>query len=97
MSEKEKEKTEPKKITIKTVDMTPEMIKDVEDVSVNALQRYNNDRDVAMSIKKIFDKKYMASWHCIVGRNFSAFVTHETKYYIYFNIGYISILLWKSG
>jgi hypothetical protein len=27
-----------------------------------------------------FDKKYTPTWHCIVGRNFGSYVTHETKH-----------------
>lgn len=30
-----------------------------------------------------FDKKYHPTWHCIVGRNFGSYVTHETKHFIY--------------
>ena len=29
-----------------------------------------------MTIKKEFDVKFGATWHCIVGRNFGSFVTH---------------------
>ena len=29
-----------------------------------------------MAIKKEFDIKFGATWHCIVGRNFGSFVTH---------------------
>jgi hypothetical protein len=38
-----------------------------------ALERYNIEKDIAAFIKKEFDKKYNATWHCIVGRNFGAF------------------------
>ncbi|KAK1328707.1 hypothetical protein QTO34_012282 [Cnephaeus nilssonii] len=36
---------------------------------------------------KEFDKKYNPTWHCIVGRNFGSYVTHETKHFIYFYLG----------
>lgn len=36
-------------------------------------------------------------WHCIVGRNFGSYVTHETKNFIYFYLGQVAILLFKSG
>lgn len=35
--------------------------------------------------------------HCIVGRNFGSYVTHETKHFIYFYLGQVAILLFKSG
>ena len=47
--------------------------------------------------KKEFDKKYNPTWHCIVGRNFGSYVTHETKHFIYFYLGQVAILLFKSG
>ncbi|KAF8354038.1 hypothetical protein PRIPAC_95661 [Pristionchus pacificus] len=35
--------------------------------------------------------------HCIVGRNFGSYVTHETNYFVYFYLGQVAILLFKSG
>jgi hypothetical protein len=35
--------------------------------------------------------------HVIVGRNFGSYVTHETKHFIYFYLGQVAILLFKSG
>jgi dynein light chain LC8-type len=54
-------------------------------------------QDIAAFIKKEFDKKYNPTWHCIVGRNFGSYVTHETKHFIYFYLGQVAILLFKSG
>lgn len=48
-------------------------------------------------IKKEFDKKYGPTFHCIVGRNFGSYVTHEAKHFIYFYLGQVAILLFKSG
>ena len=44
-----------------------------------------------------FDKAYGGTWHCIVGRNFGSYVTHETKHFIYFYLGQVAVLLFKSG
>jgi dynein light chain LC8-type len=33
----------------------------------------------------------------VVGRNFGSYVTHETGHFIYFYIGHIAILLFRSG
>lgn len=54
-------------------------------------------QDIAAYIKKDFDKRYNPTWHCIVGRNFGSFVTHETRHFIYFYLGQVAILLFKSG
>jgi hypothetical protein len=37
---------------------------------VQALEKFNIEKDIAAYIKKEFDKKYNPTWHCIVGRNF---------------------------
>jgi dynein light chain LC8-type len=54
-------------------------------------------QDVAAYIKKEFDRKHGPTWHVIVGRNFGSYVTHETKHFIYFYLGQVAILLFKSG
>merc|ERR1712222_76919 len=59
--------------------------------------KYNIEKDIAAFIKKEFDKKYNPTWHAIVGRNFGSYVTHETKHFIYFYLGQVAILLFKSG
>lgn len=28
------------------------------------------------------DKKYTGPWHCVLGRNFGVYVTHEEGYYL---------------
>ena len=37
------------------------------------------------------------TWHCILGKNYGSHVVHATKNFIYFYIGQIAILLFKSG
>ncbi|KAF6215626.1 hypothetical protein GE061_010382 [Apolygus lucorum] len=70
---------------------------------IHAVQALNRTRkivrptDIAAHIKKEFDKKYNPTWHCIVGRNFGSYVTHETRHFIYFYLGQVAILLFKSG
>jgi dynein light chain LC8-type len=39
---------------------------------MQALEKFNIEKDIAAFIKKEFDKKYNPTWHCIVGRNFGA-------------------------
>ncbi|KAH9818139.1 Dynein light chain, cytoplasmic [Teratosphaeria destructans] len=52
--------------------------------------------EIAHHIKRTFDERKGATWHCIVGRNFGSFVTHETKHFIYFYLGHCAILLFKT-
>lgn len=37
---------------------------------LQAFEKNNVEKDVAENIKKMFDKKYGPTWHCIVGKNF---------------------------
>eukprot|EP00795_Rhopilema_esculentum_P015265 gene15264-6474_t len=86
-----------KKAVIKNADMAEDMQNDATECAKQALDKYNIEKDIAAFIKKEFDKKYNPTWHCIVGRNFGSYVTHETKHFIYFYMGQVAILLFKSG
>ncbi|ULT99372.1 hypothetical protein L5515_003459 [Caenorhabditis briggsae] len=86
-----------RKAVIKNADMSDDMQQDAIDCATQALEKYNIEKDIAAYIKKEFDKKYNPTWHCIVGRNFGSYVTHETKHFIYFYLGQVAILLFKSG
>jgi len=55
------------------------------------------EKDVSAHIKRKFDKKYGPTWHCIVGSDFKAHVSHESKHFIFFYIGKTAICLFKSG
>ncbi|TNN01676.1 hypothetical protein fugu_011058 [Takifugu bimaculatus] len=86
-----------RKAVIKNADMSEDMQQDAVDCATQAMEKYNIEKDIAAFIKKEFDKKYNPTWHCIVGRNFGSYVTHETKHFIYFYLGQVAILLFKSG
>jgi len=77
--------------------MSDEMQQEVVEVAQQALTSFRQEKDVAAYIKKEFDKRHQPTWHCIVGRNFGSYVTHETKHFIYFYLGQVAILLFKSG
>jgi len=86
-----------RKAVIKNADMSEDMQQDAVDCATQALEKYNIEKDIAAFIKKEFDKKYNPTWHVIVGRNFGSYVTHETKHFIYFYLGQVAILIFKSG
>jgi dynein light chain LC8-type len=81
------------------------MQQDAISVATKAIDMYNIEKDIACYIKKEFDRKHNPTWHCVVGmnvylflgRNFGSYVTHETKHFIYFYLGQIAVLLFKSG
>ncbi len=86
-----------RKAVIKNVDMSEDMQQEAIDMAISATEKNNIEKDIAASIKKEFDRKYNPTWHCIVGRNFGSYVTHETKHFIYFYVGQVAVLLFKSG
>merc|ERR1711976_561770 len=80
-----------RKAVIKNADMSEDMQQDAVDCATQALEKFNIEKDIAAYIKKEFEKKYNPTWHCIVGRNFGSYVTHETKHFIYFYLGQVAI------
>mmetsp|Transcript_46787 Transcript_46787/g.77689 ORF Transcript_46787/g.77689 Transcript_46787/m.77689 type:complete len:93 (-) Transcript_46787:539-817(-) len=85
------------KAVVKIADMSDEMQVSAVECATQALEKFSIEKDVAAYIKKEFDKNHTPTWHCVVGRNFGSYVTHETKHFIYFYIGQVAILLFKSG
>ncbi|CAM8877738.1 hypothetical protein QQ045_020267 [Rhodiola kirilowii] len=85
------------KVVIKSADMPEEMQKEAVDVAIAAFEQNSVEKDVAEWIKKEFDKKHGPTWHCIVGRNFGSYVTHETNHFVYFYLDQKAVLLFKSG
>ncbi|AIO00914.1 dynein light chain, flagellar outer arm, putative [Leishmania panamensis] len=85
------------KATVKNADMPEDMQADAIEVTLQAMEKFNIEKDIAAYIKKEFDKKYQPTWHCIVGRNFGSFVTHDTHCFLYFYLGQVAVLLFKCG
>lgn len=86
-----------KKIVMKSADMKEDMQKEAIDCAIAAFEKHGVEKDIAEYIKKEFDKNHGPTWHCIVGRNFGSYVTHETNHFVYFYLESKAILLFKSG
>lgn len=43
------------------------------------------------------DRLFGQTWHAVVGKSFGSYVTHESKYFIYFYIGPLAFLLFRTG
>ncbi|KAL7104910.1 hypothetical protein ACP275_07G012000 [Erythranthe tilingii] len=86
-----------KKVIIKSADMKEDVQKEAIEIAVAAFEKNNVEKDVAEHIKKMFDQKYGPTWHCIVGKNFGSYVTHETNHFVYFYLDSKAVLLFKSG
>lgn len=85
------------KAHVKTVDMSEEMEKDAIQIATEALFEYNVEAHMAAHIKREFDKKYSPTWHVVIGTNYGSHVVHATKHFIYFYLGQVAVLLFKSG
>lgn len=86
-----------RKPVIKNTDMSKEMQQDAVDCATRAFDEFEIEKDIAAYIKKEFDLKYNPTWHCVVGRNFGSYVTHEPRHFTYFYLGQVAILLFRSG
>ena len=60
-----------------------------------ALIECETEKEVAAYIKAAFEEQYGNTWHCFVGANFGAYVTHQIKTYIYLSVAGTNVLLWK--
>jgi dynein light chain LC8-type len=86
-----------KRAVVKSADMAEEMQAEAVEVAAQGVERFSVEKDVAAYVKKEFDKRHGPTWHCVVGRNFGTYVTHETKHFVYFYLGQVAVLLFKSG
>ena len=82
-------------------DMPDDMLKDaVQTVGrvFDEFPDFESDGDkVVEHVKLQFDERWNPSWHCIIGKNFGSFVTHETKRFVYFYYGDKAVMLYKVG
>ncbi|CAH8464885.1 unnamed protein product [Schistosoma turkestanicum] len=88
---------EEKKAVVKSTDMPPDVQQFAVDTADMAMKKHQIEKDMASFIKKEFDKAYGPTWHCIVGRNFGSYITHEVNSFIYFYLDSYAVLLFKSG
>ena len=47
-------------------------------------------------IKKYLDDKWRPHWHCIIGKNFGCYATHESKKCVYFYFKDVAVMLFKT-
>lgn len=66
-------------------------------MALEAIGKYSVHKDIAAVLKRGLDQRYGTTWHCIVGLVFGSYVTHEAKHFIYFYVGDIAILAYKTA
>ncbi len=86
-------------LIVKSTDLPATYEQEMLHLVQTAFRKYEitNQRELAGFLKRAADKTFAPCWHCIVGRQFSSYVTHEMNGFIYFTKGPLSILLFKSG
>merc|ERR1712070_314198 len=84
------------KPVIKLIDMDDEMKTFAVHEAEKAMDASSSEKLLASYMKSTFEKRYKGVWHCIAGRNFGGFVTHECGRYIYFYIGQKGFLIWST-
>ncbi|KAF5403551.1 Dynein light chain like [Paragonimus heterotremus] len=84
-------------IVIRHLDLSEEMKMDAIKFSEEALQCKMAPKTMSFHIKQEFERKYGPVWHCVVGKNFASYVTHEAEHFIHFLLGDLGIILYKCG
>ncbi|CAF0914757.1 unnamed protein product [Didymodactylos carnosus] len=86
-------------LIVKSTDLSATQEQEMLELIRTAFRKYDiqNQREIAGFLKRGADKTFQSCWHCIVGKQFSSYVTHEMNGFIYLTKGPLSILLFKSG
>jgi hypothetical protein len=72
-------------------------IKDLIRTSLETLAS-KQDREISLYIKRQCDEKYGPTWQCIVGEDFKASFTHQTKHFMFIASGKQNVcVLWAPS
>mmetsp|Transcript_35007 Transcript_35007/g.66878 ORF Transcript_35007/g.66878 Transcript_35007/m.66878 type:complete len:120 (-) Transcript_35007:322-681(-) len=73
------------------------------EVCAMAIEAHKNTKDMATYCKKEYDKRFPPSgkategvFHVIVGKNFGASLSHETRAYVHLKIDLLHFIIFKS-
>lgn len=70
---------------------------EIFEIASKAVETHQLEREIAGVLKKELDVKHGNTWHVIVGKNFGSYVTHEKGHFIYFYIGPLAFLVFKTA
>lgn len=76
-------------------DLDPEATKYAIEISIESLKKYSIEKDISEYIKEEFDNKYGKFWHVIVGNDFSVSLTHNSKFFLFYQIEKLYFALFK--
>ncbi|CAH8440919.1 unnamed protein product [Dicrocoelium dendriticum] len=70
---------------------------DAVELCLEAMNLYKTEREIAELLKKEFDRRYEELWHCIVGRKFACYISHEEHFLVQFYVRGTAVVLFKAG
>ena len=83
---------------LKASDISDELKQKIFEISLAAVNNNNQlEREMAQEIKRALDTQVGPTWHVVVGKNFGSYVTHEKGYFVYFYIGQLALLVFKTS
>ncbi|KAG8082260.1 hypothetical protein GUJ93_ZPchr0014g47358 [Zizania palustris] len=86
-------------VRVRAADMPPALQRRAIRIAMEAsaaMPRLDSKR-LALALKKDFDTTYGPAWHCIVGTSFGSYVTHSMGGFLYFSVGKVYILLFRTA
>ncbi|CAM9487360.1 unnamed protein product, partial [Ectocarpus sp. 6 AP-2014] len=84
------------RVVILAADMAEQMQEDAKESTARAMEESGDHEDIAAYIKKDFDERHGAKWHCIVGKHFGSFVTAESNGFVHLHLSKVAVLLFKA-
>lgn len=97
MNPQEQHTDDGKKVNIKAVDMAEEIQQVAVDTAKVALSKHTVLREIAGHVKKRFDELYGPTWHCVVGKSFGSYVTHQTHKFIFFYVDDMAFMIFQTA
>jgi hypothetical protein len=86
------------KAVVKISAVSPDVEQDCIDCAAFALRelRLSEQTAIAQFVKRELDQKYGSLWHCVVGRQFGSYVSHDNGHFLYFFIDDCGFLIWRT-
>jgi len=78
--------------------MSMEMATESMEIITMAVDKFTQAKNYEASaqlIKTTMDKKFGASWHCVIGEGFGFDITYQSKNMVYVYYGQIGVLCYK--
>eukprot|EP01055_Gregarina_sp_Pseudo9_P001029 Gregarina_sp_Pseudo_9__1028@NODE_1665_length_1414_cov_78_373818_g1543_i0_p1_GENE_NODE_1665_length_1414_cov_78_373818_g1543_i0NODE_1665_length_1414_cov_78_373818_g1543_i0_p1_ORF_typecomplete_len154_score17_28Dynein_light/PF01221_18/1_1e23_NODE_1665_length_1414_cov_78_373818_g1543_i0278739 len=79
-------------------DMPDDMKNDAVEICVQAVKSETSESRMASQIKKKFDELYPeVKWHCLVGRAYGSYLTHDPRSFLHVSVGKEVIILFRAS